>query len=92
MKSLIKLIKIYILRVLLYVLNCLPMKKNRVVFSSYRGTQYACNPRYISEYLVKEHPGEYEIIWAFQKPEKYDFLKKDGIKIVGYNSLKSFYY
>jgi len=92
MKSLIKLIKIYILRVLLYVLNCLPMKKNRVVFSSYRGTQYACNPRYISEYLVKEHPGEYEIIWAFQKPEKYDFLKKDGIKIVGYNSLKRSYY
>ncbi len=92
MKSLIKLIKIYILRVLLYVLNCLPMKKNRVVFSSYRGTQYACNPRYISEYLVKEHPGEYEIIWAFQKTEKYDFLKKDGIKIVGYNSLKRFYY
>ena len=37
MKSLIKLIKIYILRVLLYVLNCLPMKKIELHFGSYRG-------------------------------------------------------
>lgn len=92
MRSFVKLVMIYILRLLVHTLQCFPMKENRVIFSSYRGYQYACNPRYISEYLVREHPGEYEIIWAFQKPNDFCFLKEDGIKLVKYNSLTRFFY
>lgn len=76
----------------MYILRVFPINEKRIVFSSYRGYQYACNPRYISEYLLREHPDEYEIIWAFQKPYNYKFLKDQGIKLVRYNSLKRFYY
>lgn len=92
MKSIIKLITIYILRILMRILYIFPIKVNRVIFSSYRGYQYACNPRYISEYLIKNHLDEYEIIWAFQNPNNFRFLERDGIKIVNYNSLRRFYY
>lgn len=92
MKSLVKYITIYILRALMRILYVFPIKNDRVIFSSYRGYQYACNPRYISEYLVKYHPGEYEIIWAFQNPNEFRLLEKDGIKVVNYNSLRRFFY
>ena len=92
MSSVLKLLIIYIIRIIMYILRIFPIKENRVIFSSYRGYQYACNPRYISEYLINNHPGEYEIIWAFQNPEDYSFLNKDSIKLVKYNSLKRFYY
>jgi CDP-glycerol glycerophosphotransferase len=68
------------------------MKKNRIVFNAYRGSQYSCNPKYISEYLMDHYPGRYEIIWAFNDPKQYLFLKKQGVKLVRYNSLKRFYY
>lgn len=92
MKSIIKLMVIYVLRIIMYILRVFPVNKKRIIFSSYRGYQYACNPKYISEYLLREHLGEYEIIWAFQKPCKYEFLRNQGVRLVGYNSLKRFYY
>lgn len=92
MNSKIKLIIIYILRIFVRILQLSPLKKKRIIFSSYRGTQYACNPRYISEFLINYHKNEYEIIWAFNNPEQFNFLKKYGIELVKYNSLKRFYY
>ena len=49
-------------------------------FISYFGKGYACNPKYISEYLLDHYAGKFEIIWAFQHPEKFAFLNKKGIK------------
>lgn len=41
--------------------------KKRVLCWSYNYTKYSCNPRYITEYLLTEHPGEFEIYWCFYK-------------------------
>ena len=90
MSAVIKMIKIYVLRLLILILHIFPVKKNRVIINSYRGGQYSCNPKYISEYL--EQSGCMDIIWAFNKPEEFCFLKERGIKTVKYNSLKRFYY
>lgn len=65
----------------------LPIKKNKILFFSYYGNQYGCNPKYISQYLVKKNLG-YKIIWAFTKPEKYNIF---GIKKVKYYSFRFFY-
>jgi CDP-glycerol glycerophosphotransferase len=59
---------------------------NRIVFFSYFGKQYSCNPKYISDYL-KEHVPSYELVWAFQKPEAFSDLEKKGIRIIRYCSL-----
>ena len=59
-----------------------PIKKGRVVFWSYDFKQYSCNPRYLSEYILENHP-EFEVIWAFRKRVNTDGIDK-RIKCVKY--------
>ncbi|MCD8117253.1 MAG: CDP-glycerol glycerophosphotransferase family protein [Oscillospiraceae bacterium] len=92
MKAVVKLIAIYCLRVVMYVMRIFPVKKGRVVFFSHHGNYYSCNPKYISEYLEKSYPGEFEIVWAFTCPEHFRELQDRGIKIIRYGSLARLYY
>lgn len=41
----------------------LPVKKKTVIFESFAGKQYSCNPRAIYEYMKEHHP-EYNLIWS----------------------------
>ena len=54
-----------LIRVLLLPLCLLPIRKNRVLFVSYRGKQYSCSPRAISEALEKMSGGEIELTARF---------------------------
>lgn len=68
-----------------------PIKRNRIIFNSQKGTQYACSPRYIYEYLKKNYGGQLQYIWCIQNPP--EPLKEDkSVKCIPYNSLKYFYY
>lgn len=49
-----------------------PVKKGRVVCGAYFFKQYGCNPRYLTEYLLENHP-EFEINWIF----------KNGVNVKG---------
>lgn len=72
------------------LLRLLPHKKivnTQIMFSSYLGKQYSCNPKYISEYIMHNAP-EYTLIWAFKNPNEYHYLTKKGIQLVTYNSFK----
>ena len=40
----------------------LPMHKKRIVFESMWGAKYNCNPRYLYEYIDKNHP-DWECVW-----------------------------
>lgn len=75
------------LRVLIRLLAIGGCQSNRIVFFSYFGKQYSCNPMYISEYIQKNYPRT-DIVWAFNDPEAYAYLEKSGIKVVKYNSLR----
>lgn len=93
LKSIVKLIVIYFLKIYISIIQRLfGIKKNRIIFNSYSGRQYACNPKYISEYLCERRKNKYEIIWALKNAEKYRFLNKMGVKIVEYCSWKRFFY
>lgn len=74
------------LRSVLKVLSIGPFHKKRIVFFSYFGAQYSCNPKYISEYMQAHYP-EYDIFWAFNNPEQFRYLHKKNIKLVKYLSL-----
>ena len=78
-------------RGILSPLKLLPVNKRRVLFVSFRGKQYSCSPKAISEELEKADKG-LELVWAFHEPEKFAFLKERGIKVVGDRSLKFLYY
>ena len=91
-KSLFKLCAIYILKLFMILLHVFPVKNNRIIFNSYSGRQYACNPKYISMYLNEKYTGKYELIWAIRNASSYKWLTEEGIKVVEYYSLKRLFY
>lgn len=81
---------IYMLAGILYRLfNLFPVKKNRVIFSSFSGKRYGDSPKYISELLHKKCP-DVQIIW--NKFKGYEFDVPEYVKIVKSPSLAFFYY
>ena len=75
-----------------HVFFLFPIRKNRVVFDSFRGKQFSCNPKYISEYLRTQYPGEFELVWMMAEPEKWSELETLGYKVVKRASIRYFYY
>lgn len=61
-----------------------PIKHGRVVCWSYSFQQYSCNPRYLTEYLLKHHP-EFEVCWVFRKGVNIAELPK-GVKAVRFRT------
>ena len=75
----------------LKILFVFPINKKRVIFYSFGGKQYSCNPMYISKYLYNKWPGKYEIIWAVKDLERCR-LKGKNCRVVKYNSLAFIFY
>ena len=69
------------------IFGLLPIQKKKFFFLSYYGSQYGCNPKYLSEYLTKNCQG-WAVVWGFTQPEKYEI---DGIRKVRYLSWRYFY-
>ena len=90
-KESVKTIAIHLVRAGIRLLYLFPVHSRRVFFFSSVGRRYSCNPRAISEYLLKTYPGQYEIYWGFREPEKYAFLNESGVKTVQMRSLKRLY-
>ncbi|WP_226645648.1 CDP-glycerol glycerophosphotransferase family protein [Mesobacillus subterraneus] len=83
-------LKKYISLVIIYFFNCLPIKKNKVFLFSYYGSQYGCNPKYITEYILKSYPKDYfDLVWAFNDPDSK--VNIEGIRKVKTMSLRYFY-
>lgn len=71
----------------------LPVKKRRIVFDSYLGEQYSCNPKALYEYFLENGTDKYEYIWAFKEAEKYAFLAENkNTKLCKYRSFKHKFY
>lgn len=71
------------------IFNCLPIRNNKIFLYSYYGSQYGCSPKYISEYLVKNYPDKYDLVWAFNDIESKKEIR--GIRKVKIMSLRYFY-
>lgn len=65
----------------------MPLARNKAFFLCYYGSQYGCNPKYLSQYITKIQP-TWDIIWGFTQPERH---KISGIRKVRYLSLRFFY-
>ena len=70
-----------------WICNRLPINRKKIFFMSYYGSQYGCNPKYLSEYFVKNLP-EWDVVWAFTEPDKHEHI---GIRKVRYMSMRFFY-
>ncbi len=59
-------IKVIIIKIFFTVVGYLPPFKKVIIFESYSGKQYSCNPRAIYEYMCEHHP-EYKMYWSVDK-------------------------
>lgn len=83
-------IKKYLALAIIYIFNSLPIKNNKIFLFSYYGSQYGCNPKYITEYILNNYPkDQFDIVWAFSNPKDKENLS--GIRKVKVMSLKYFY-
>lgn len=69
-------------RAALTPLQALPLQDNKILAMAYQSKQFACNPKYITEYLRTNHPGEFEITWAFRDAHRFEWLKEWGYEVV----------
>ena len=76
-----------IFRLLYTLFRCLPVSSRKIFFMSYYGSQYGCNPKYLSEHMAASHP-ELDLVWAFTQPGRHHVA---GIRKVRYLSLRFFY-
>lgn len=93
MDDLIRYAKKIILRTLLTPLKILPVSHNRILMINDISHNYACNPKAITEYMLKEcKDKEWDIVYSVDDVQKRKYLVDKGIKIVKFNSFSYFYH
>ncbi|MDR7000611.1 CDP-glycerol glycerophosphotransferase family protein [Neobacillus niacini] len=83
-------LKKYLALAVMYLFNCFPIKKNKIFLYSYYGSQYGCNPKYITEYILRNYSNNmFDIVWAFNTMQNKEQL--NGFRKVKTMSLRYFY-
>lgn len=77
------------LRAALFPLRLLPIKKDLVMFNNNLTLNYTGNPKYISEYLLRNNSDQVNLVFSVKDPRKYKNYDS-RIKFVKYNSLDYF--
>ena len=91
MRTKLKIVCRVLIRRALMTFFIFPVKRNRIVMSSYHSARdYTCNPKYITEYLKRHESGKYELVWAFADPERWKGIK--GVRSIKIHSLTWLYY
>ena len=90
MTQYIKILMIYILRILLRLFYIIPINEHKIIFVSWMGRQYACNPKYIFEYMYKLYSDQYVYVWSLKKKKMLPADYKT-IQVCGYFTLKYIY-
>ena len=79
-----------LINLLMAIFRCLPINKSKILFMSYYGANYGCNPKYLSEYICNNYPDKFKVVWSFLHPAK--FKGYTGIRKVKYNGLKHYFH
>ena len=79
------------LKILIKLYSSIPIKKNKIIMWSNSFKSYGCNPKYITEYILKNHPGEYDIVWVIDADLPIPQNMPDNIRIVRYFSKEYLY-
>ena len=69
-----------------------PVKRNMILFSSNEGTNYACNPKYLFEELIRSNGNRYEYIWVLNDPSQLPDRFRPDVKTVRFLSPKHLFY
>lgn len=76
--------------ILIRIFNQFPIKRNKIFLYSYYGSQYGCNPKYITNYILENYPpGQFDIVWALNDTQSRSEVEQ--IRWVKNMSFKYFY-
>lgn len=74
--------------VLIWYYRHLPIQKNKIILWANSFKQYGCSPKYITEYILKNYPEKFDLVWVFEHgaaiPEGLD----KRVRIVYYFSIE----
>lgn len=70
----------------------IPVKRNSILFCSFSGMQYTCNPKYIFESLYSRFGRRYEYVWVLDNREKLPGEFRGSVKTVKFRSVKYIYH
>lgn len=90
MKVRLKLLFLYVMKIVLKVFWLFPVKENRLIFYSHEGKSFSCNPKYIYLYLRNQAVNNFDFVWVLNKKQNIGDL--EGVKQVKSKSLEFFYY
>ncbi|GHU17485.1 hypothetical protein FACS1894163_08430 [Spirochaetia bacterium] len=87
----IKLVVVSIIRILLRIFWIFPVNTKTILFSSYKGKQYSCNPKYIFEYVYQNYLKKYKYVWCLNEGDKLPIIY-DNILMVKHFSFSYVYH
>lgn len=79
-------IKVLVIKAFLTIAGLLPAHPKLIIFESFLGKQYSCNPKAIYEYMLKSYPN-YKMYWCIDKDHVENFSGND-LKLIRRYSLK----
>ncbi len=92
MKFRIKYFTIKLARFVFRWFHIFPVKRNMILFSSNEGNNYACNPKYLFEELIRSNGNRYEYIWVLNDPSQLPDRFRPDVKTVRFLSPKHLFY
>jgi len=81
---------IYFLRIILRIFYIIPINERKIIFNSWMGRQYACNPKYIFEFIYNQYKNKYIYIWSLRDKKKFPANYSD-VRICGYLTINYIY-
>lgn len=81
-------LKKYLCSIPFYVFRIFPIKRNKIVFSSYRGRGFGDNGKYIALEMIKEK-NDYDLVWLVRDIHTDSFPKE--VRKINYRSLQAIY-
>ena len=66
----------------------LPLDNNKIIFSNFTGRGYGCNPKYITEEIIKRKL-PYNIVWLINEENNNNDIPHPQIKIIPYKSINA---
>lgn len=89
--NIVKVIKELRLKLLIKMYSCIPVKKNKIIMWSNSFKSYGCNPKYITEYILENYPGEFDIVWVIDSCLSVPCDIPDSVRVVRYFSKEYLY-
>lgn len=65
----------------------LPIQKNKIILWANSFKQFGCSPKYIAQYLLREYPGQFDLVWVFENGVHIPEDMPKEIRVVRYFSV-----